>query len=270
MNPILFDLGVIRIYWYSLFIFLGILIGGIIIYLECKKYGMPDEFIINLFFWTIPIAVLGARIYYVIFNWSLYSGNILSIFRIWEGGLAIHGGMIAALIFIFIYTYQYGISTSFILDVIVPGLIIGQAIGRWGNFFNGEAHGAAVTYEYLKRLLIPDFIIDGMMIGGTYYQPTFLYESLWCFLGFIVLMVVRKFPYTKVGQITGSYLIWYGIGRFFIEGMRTDSLMIGPLRMAQVVSVIMVIVGIVLVIIKGRGSKFENQYSKYEVGEILM
>ncbi len=262
MNPILLDLGVIKIYWYSVMIFLGLLIGGWLVLKESNRFEISEDFMINLFFFAIPIAILGARIYYVLFNWSYYSTHLSEIFMIWEGGLAIHGGMLFGLLWIIFYTKKYKINTYRILDMIVVGLIIGQVIGRWGNFFNGEAHGAITTLEHLQNLHLPEFIINGMNIGGVYYQPTFLYESLWCFVGFIVLLIVRRLKYIKIGQTTALYLVWYGIGRFIIEGMRTDSLMLGNLRIAQIVSIIMIVAGVLIFIIKGKGSKLENQYNK--------
>ena len=154
-----------------------------------------------------------------------------------------------------------------LLDIAVVGLIIGQAIGRWGNFFNGEAHGSATTLEFLTSLHIPKFIIDGMNIYGTYYQPTFLYESLWCLIGFVVLLVFRRRKYVKIGQPTALYLIWYGIGRFLIESLRTDSLMIGNVKMAQLVSILFVAIGVIIFIKTVRGSKLENRYNDYENAE---
>lgn len=269
MNPILLDLGVIKIYWYSAMIFLGLLIGGWLILKEAERFNISEDFIVNLFFFTIPIAVIGARLYYVLFNWDYYSVNMSEIFMIWEGGLAIHGGMLFGLLWIIFYTKKYKVNTFRILDMIVIGLIIGQAIGRWGNFFNGEAHGTATTLEHLQSLHIPEFIINGMNIGGTYYLPTFLYESIWCLLGFIILLVIRRLKYIKIGQTTAVYLIWYGIGRFIIEGIRTDSLLIGNFRQAQIISIIMVILGIVIFILKGKGSKLDNQYNKMgDINEI--
>ena len=135
-----------------------------------------------------------------------------------------------------------------IIDTVVPGLILAQAIGRWGNFFNSEAHGGIVSRAFLEKLHIPKFIIDGMYINGVYYHPTFLYESIWCLLGFILLMLLRKFSKRKRGILMYSYFIWYGTGRFFIEGLRTDSLYIGMFRISQIVSLILVIVGIVGII----------------------
>ena len=249
MNPILLEIGSIKIYWYSITMFLGILIGGFLVYKEAIKHKIKEEFITDLFFYLIPISLIGARIYYVIFNLDYYLLNPINILKVWEGGLAIHGGIIAGLIFIIFYTRKHKVNTLKILDFIVVGLIIGQAIGRWGNFFNSEAHGGITTLKHLQSLYIPKFIIDGMYIGGNYYHPTFLYESMWCIIGFIILIIIRKNKNLKIGTLSSFYLIWYGIGRFMIEGMRTDSLMFGFIRIAQLVSVLMIIIGISMYII---------------------
>jgi len=266
VNPILFEIGNIKIYWYSVTMFLGILIGGILVLKEAKKHNISENFIYNLFFYTIPISLIGARLYYVIFNWNYYGQNLSDIIKVWEGGLAIHGGIIAGLIFIIFYTKKHRINTLKILDFIVVGLIIGQAIGRWGNFFNGEAHGAVTTLEHLQSLHLPNFIIEGMYIGGNYYEPTFLYESLWCILGFVILLVARRIKKVKLGIPTSIYLIWYGIGRFIIEGMRTDSLMFGNLRMAQIVSISMIVIGIIMFMFLNF-SKFNKLYSEVDYDE---
>lgn len=261
MNRVLLDLGFIQIYWYSLLIFIALLIGGTLAINEARRYRISEDKMINMFFFLIPIALIGARLYYVLFNWSYYRANIASIFAIWEGGLAIHGGMLAGLIFIIIYCLKYDISIARMTDILVVSLIIGQAIGRWGNFFNSEAYGSATTLEFLQKIIPFKFIIEGMHIGGVYYHPTFLYESLWCLIGFIILLVARRWKYIKVGQITGIYFIWYGIGRFFIESLRLDSLMIGNFKMAQIISIIMVLVGILIVFIKRKDFQLENQYN---------
>ncbi len=269
MNPVLLDLGFIKIYWYSVMILLGIFVGGSLIIRECKKFKIPENYVINMIVLCLLFGILGARLYYVIFNWSYYSNNLLEIFMIWKGGLAIHGGLLFGLIFIIFYTKKYKVDTFRMLDIIVVGLIIGQAIGRWGNFFNGEAHGPQTSLETLQSLFIPNFIIEGMNIHGLYYHPTFLYESLWCLLGFIILLLFRRRYYCKIGQTTGLYLIWYGIGRFLIEALRTDSLMLGNLKMAQIVSILSVVIGLVIIIIKSRGSKLNNRYNdKENVNEI--
>ena len=147
-------------------------------------------------------------------------------------------------------------------------LILGQAIGRWGNFFNQEAHGVATTYAKLKDMHIPEFIINNMNIGGIYYTPTFLYESIWCLLGFIVLLIARKFKYLKVGQLTSIYLMWYSIGRFLIEASRTDSLMLGGFKVAQLISVLLFLIGLFAFMILSRRSKFENLYSESNADQI--
>lgn len=247
MNKIALDLGPIQIYWYSICIFLGMLVACILIYKEAKKQKIEENFLTNLTFYTIIIGILGARLYYVLFNLSYYLSNPIEIFKIWNGGLAIHGGIIAGLIFLVIYCKKNHVKILKMLDIIVVGLIIAQAIGRWGNFFNGEAYGPVTTYNHLKSLLIPEFVINGMNILGEYHHPTFLYESLWCTVGFIVMLLVRKF-YKKIhpGDLTGLYLVWYGIIRFIIEGMRTDSLMLGPIKMAQIVSIVFILSGITL------------------------
>ncbi len=262
MNAVLLDLGVIKIYWYSVIMFVAILISGTLALKESKKWKIPEDFVVNLFFFIIPIALIGARLYFVAFHWNDYGTHLIDIFKVWEGGLAIHGGIIAGLIFVILYARKYKINTRRLVDIIVVSLLLGQAIGRWGNFFNGEAHGAVTSLEALKWL--PEFIREGMHINGVYYQPTFLYESIWCFIGFALALFIRKWPYLKIGNLTSFYLIWYGIGRFFIEGFRTDSLMLGNLKMAQIVSIGMIIIGILYILICHRGSKFENRYNDKE------
>ncbi|NLL44354.1 MAG: prolipoprotein diacylglyceryl transferase [Mollicutes bacterium] len=264
MQGILFDFGIIKIYWYSVIMFIAFFIGGSLALHEAKKWKIPEDFMINLFFFLFPLAAIGARAYFVAFNWSYYSQNINEIFKIWEGGLAIHGGMIVGLIWIILYSKKYKVNTWRLLDIIVVSLLISQAIGRWGNFFNKEAYGPATTYEFLKNLLIPEFIIEGMKINGIYYQPTFLYESIWCFIGFVLILLIRRYKYIKIGQITSFYLMWYGFGRFFIESLRQDSLMLNNFKMAQIISVIMFVVGIIVFFIRKQGSKFENQYNDKE------
>lgn len=261
MNPIFLDLGFAQIHWYSIILIVAFFIGGSLALKEAKRWKITEEFMINLFFYIIIFSFIGARLYYVVFNWDYYSTDLTSILKVWEGGLAIHGGMIAALIFIIFYTKKYKVNTFRLLDILVVSLILGQAIGRWGNFMNGEAHGAMTTLEHLQNLHLPEFIIHGMNINGAYYEPTFLYESIWCLVGFIILIIYRNLKYTKIGTTTSLYLIWYGIGRFFIEGMRTDSLMLGNFRVAQIISILMIIIGIIMFIILRRGSVFNNKYN---------
>lgn len=261
MNAVLFDLGFVKIYWYSVMILLGVLTGYFVAMNEAKKFGINKDFMFNLFFFLIIFAIVGARAYYVIFNWSYYSSHLTDVFKIWEGGLAIHGGIFLGLLWTIFYTKRYKVPTFRVLDIIVVGLIIGQTIGRWGNFFNGEAHGPATTLSNLQSLFIPEFIINGMKIGGVYYHPTFLYESLWCLIGFVLILIIRRLRYIKVGQVTSFYLVWYGIGRFIIESMRTDSLMFFGFKQAQIVSILMILVGIIIFVVKNKGSKLDNRYN---------
>lgn len=262
MNPIFLDLGVIQIYWYSIFILLGFFVGGVLALHEAKKYEIPEDFMVNMFFYIIIFAFLGARLYYVLFNLNYYLNDPISIIKVWEGGLAIHGGIIACAIFIIFYTKKNKVDTLRILDILAVSLIIGQAIGRWGNFFNKEAYGSLTTLSTLKGLHLPNFIIEGMFINGRYYQPTFLYESIGCLIGFIVLLLFRRRQHTKVGHTTALYFIWYGILRFFIESIRQDSLMLGDFKMAQIVSILLVITGVVMFIKLRHGSRFDNNYNR--------
>ena len=248
MNRVALDLGIIKIYWYSILVFLGITAACFIIFKESKKQKANIDDVIDLLFYGLLIGILGARVYYVIFNFSYYLANPLEIFAVWNGGLAIHGGIIAGLVFAIIYCKKKKINLTKMLDIVVVGLIIAQAIGRWGNFFNGEAYGPVTTLSHLKSLGIPKFIINGMLIEGKYHIPTFLFESLWCFLGFIILLFIRKIKNLPLGTLTSFYLIWYGIERFFVESLRTDSLMLGSLKVAQIVSIIFIISGITVLI----------------------
>lgn len=265
MNSILLDLGFITIRWYAVFIFVGILLGGFLALKEAKRFRIPEDFMINLFFFLIPLALIGARLYYVLFHYDYYSQNWLDIFKVWEGGLAIHGAIIVGLIWIIIYSKKYKVRVSRVTDIICVSLILGQMIGRWGNFMNAEAYGPEVSLQFLQNLHLPQFIIDGMYINGAYHHPTFLYESIWCFIGLIILMIFRRRKYTKIGQTTCVYLVWYGIGRFLIESLRTDSLMLGNFKMAQIVSIVMIVLGILYYIkLEKSTSKLENRYNAWE------
>ena len=263
MNRIAVDFGFIQIYWYSLLILLAILSSSIIIYFEIKKRKIDQDFFINLLFNAVIFGFIGARLYYVVFNLDYYLKYPIEILEIWNGGLAIHGGLLFGGIFTLIYCKKYKQNTLKILDIIVVGLILGQAIGRWGNFFNQEAYGAVTTIAKLKSAGIPDFIINGMNILGEYHQPTFFYESIWNFFGFIALLLIRKYPRLKIGQLTGFYLIWYSSARIIIEGMRMDSLMLDNFRIALIVSIGCILIGLYLFFIHPRrGLRFENLYAK--------
>lgn len=269
MNPVLFTIGGFAIRWYAIIILLAVIIGIKLAQIEARKFNIPSELIFNLGFWMVIFGLIGARAYYVIFNFSEYQDSLVSIFKIWEGGLAIHGGILAGLLVVLFYAKKYNIRLSKLTDIVVVSLILGQAIGRWGNFFNGEAHGAATNLATLEGIkIIPSFVIEGMKIDGIYYQPTFYYESLWCLLGFIILLIVRKFKYLKIGQLTSIYLMWYGIGRFFIETSRTDSLMFGGFKVAQLVSIGMIVIGLLLFLVLSKKGHFEDLYSESDKVEI--
>lgn len=263
MEKIAFSFGVIKIYWYSIFIFIAILAAYFIISKEAKKKGIDKEFITNLTFYVVVFGIIGARIYYCLFNLDYYLSNPLEILKIWNGGLAIHGGILFGGIFTIIYIKKHHLELLKTLDIIVVGVILAQAIGRWGNFFNSEAYGGITTLKALQNMHIPSFIINGMYISGKYRQPTFLYESVWNLIGFIVLLIFRRREYTKVGQTTGLYFMWYSVGRFIIESMRSDSLMLGSFKIAQIMSVLLFILGIFLFIyykLIKKESRFEHLY----------
>lgn len=246
MNPILIDFGVIQIYWYSVIILSAILIGSAIFLKRAKKEGYKEDFLTDTLFYLIIFSILGARLYYVLFNFGYYMKHPLEIVAIWNGGLAIHGGIIAGSICLLYRARKNKKSFLRLTDLLVPSIILGQAIGRWGNFFNSEAHGIATSKQVLENLHIPRFIIKGMNIDGVYYHPTFLYESIWCLLGFILLIYLSKKVKLRRGGLTGIYFIWYSLARFFIESIRTDSLMLGPFKIAQVVSILLFLAGLYL------------------------
>ena len=261
MDPVMFSLFGIDVHWYSILILIGIIIGLILVEKEAKKFKYPKDLIFNIAFWAIIMGIIGARLYYVIFNFSYYKNNLLEIFSIWNGGLAIHGGLIAGVLTVIFFARKYHLNFLKLLDMAAPSIILAQAIGRWGNFFNGEAHGIATTYTQLKNLFVPEFIIEGMNIGGIYYLPTFYFESLWCLLGFVVLILIKKYKYIKIGATTCIYLMWYSLGRFFIEAWRTDSLMIGGFKIAQIISIALFVAGLIYLIYLSRKGKYENLYN---------
>lgn len=251
MSRVAVDLGFIKIYFYSLCIVIGMIFGSFLVIKEAKKNGINSDTMINIIFGTLICGIVGARVYYVLFNLDYYSNHFVEIFEVWNGGLAIHGGIIAGILYICYYVKRYKDSKlSFLklLDICAPGVVVGQILGRWGNFFNQEAYGPIVSREFLKSIHLPNFIIDGMYIEGEYHHPTFFYESIWNILGLILIILYRKRKNLKVGEITGLYLIWYSTGRFFIEALRQDSLMFYNIKIAQVVSIIMFLIGMVLVI----------------------
>ena len=270
MDRVALDLGFIQIYWYSICLFVGMLAASFVIYREAKRRGIDDDTLINLTFSTILFGIIGARLYYVIFNFPYYSKHPLEILEIWNGGLAIHGGLLFGLISIISNCKKKRISVMRMLDIIVVGLILGQAIGRWGNFFNSEAYGAITTLETLQSQGIPKFIIDGMYIMGEYRQPTFFYESIGCLFGFLAMIIIRFGKYLKRGNLTAFYLVWYGALRFLVEGLRTDSLMLGSLKMAQIVSLSFVLIGIIIFLINLKKSKGDENLYRKDPNKVMM
>lgn len=249
IDPIAFELGPISVRWYGIIIAAGILLGYFIAQASVKKIGYDQDTLVDIIFWSAIFGFIVARIYFVIFQWPYYIQNPIEIPMIWHGGIAIHGGLIGGFVTGIIICKQKNINPFQIGDVIAPSMILGQGIGRWGNFMNHEAHGGPISRSVLENLHIPNFIIDNMYIDGKYYQPTFLYESLWDILGFVILILLRK--HLRVGDTFCLYLIWYSIGRFFVEGMRTDSLMLtSDIRVAQLMSIILILIGVIIMIIR--------------------
>lgn len=244
IDPVAFALGPIQVNWYGVIIGLGIALALWLAIREGEKRGLDNDLFADLMLWAIPISILSARIYYVIFQWDYYSQHPSEIPAVWNGGIAIHGALIGAVVTAYFFTKKKNVSFWKVADIAAPSIILGQAIGRWGNFINQEAHGGEVTRAFLENLMLPDFIINQMYINGAYYQPTFLYESVWNLLGFVLLMSLRKVNLRR-GEIFLSYVIWYSIGRFFIEGLRTDSLMLTDmLRIAQVISIGLIVLAV--------------------------
>lgn len=233
MNPVAFNLFGLDIRWYGILISLGMIIGIILTSYTCKLKEISHDNMMDIVLIALPAAIIGARLYYVLFNLGYYGKNPSEIINIRQGGLAIHGGVLFAVVAGYIYSRKKKIPFLKYADAAAPSIIIAQALGRWGNFFNQEAHGGEVTYDFIKHF--PIFIQKGMFIDGTYYHPTFLYESIWNILVFIILIfLIRR---VKIdGAIFFTYVGLYSIGRFIIEGLRTDSLMLGPIRVAQLVS----------------------------------
>lgn len=249
IDPIALQLGPFSIRWYALCIVTGLMLAVYLASQEGPRKGISADDVTDFILLAFPLAIVGARLYYVLFSWSDYRANFLEIFAIWHGGLAIYGGLLAGAAVLFAFSYYRLINVWDFLDVAAPSVLLAQSIGRWGNFFNQEAYGKAVA----QLPYLPAFIREQMYIEGSYRVPTFLYESLWTFLGFLLIIYLRRRPgWLKQGEIVSFYLVWYGCGRFVIEGLRTDSLMWGGLRVSQWLSLALVLLGLGLVIIRRR------------------
>lgn len=254
----------LTIKWYAFFILTGAFIALFLGMRIAKKFGINPDLVFNGFVWGLVIAIIGGRLYYVIFEWSRYKDNLIDILKIYEGGLAIHGSIIATVIFVYFYAKKHKLDVYVLIEMVTPGFLLAQAVGRWGNFMNQEAHGPIIDEPTLDlqraflsdKLHLPDFITNQMFIRppsvavAGYYHPTFLYESLWNIAGVIIILLLRKYKNYWIGDAIAIYLIWYSIGRFFIEALRTDSLMLGSIKVAQLISIVLILVGIAVLVLR--------------------
>lgn len=251
LNRVAFSLFGLNIYWYGIIIAFGFLLAVLYLNHRITAFGFTSDHLFDCLLWAIPTALIGARAYYVIFRWDYYSAHIHEIVSTRSGGMAIYGGVIGALLAVSLYGLRKKLNIPSMFDVAAMGLLIGQLIGRWANFVNAEAHGGET-----------DFILGMSINGGAPVHPTFLYESLWNLTGFCILHVISKRHYRFRGQLFLGYLVWYGAGRFWIEGMRTDSLYIvgTGIRVSQLLSAAAAVVGgILLYICFHRGIQTLNQ-----------
>lgn len=259
LKKVAFEIGSISVHWYGILITLGIILAVAFALTQCKKFGVIPDKLIDATMGGIIGGIVGARLYYVIFKWDNFKDDLMSIFRTWEGGLAIYGGLIGALAVGLIIAKLYKMKLLPVLDIACLGFLIGQSIGRWGNFVNVEAFGSNTTLPWgmtsdriTAYLSNPDNIASLKKLGVTVdayapVHPCFLYESIWCAIGFILLTIYikrRKFD----GEIFLMYTAWYGLGRSVIEGLRTDSLLLGNIRISQLLAIVLVIVSVVIII----------------------
>lgn len=254
------SIGSIHIQWYAVVILIGAYIAYMLGQYRFKQLGYDKEILSDYFFALLLIGIAGARLWYVIFMFDkIYINQPMEIFAVWHGGLAIQGGLFAGLIYSYYFFKKHEIPFLVAGDAIMPGVLIAQACGRWGNFFNHEAFGGEVSLDFLQSLPLPHFIIDNMYIQGAYHHPTFLYEALGNIVAFLLIILLIKKIQKNVGEQFFCYFIFYGIVRFFVEGLRTDSLMLGPIRMAQLVSVAFLIVGVIgFVYVRTKGKTLEE------------
>lgn len=236
MNPVAFTIFGVDIMWYGVLISTGVLLGVVFALKECKRIGFKEDNLLDFLLYAIPAAIIGARAYYVIFSWDFYSKNPDQIINIRNGGLAIHGALIAGVIVGVLFCKKRKIKVLELLDIVMPSVALGQAIGRWGNFINQEAHGGPTDLPW------------GIIVNGQKVHPTFLYESIIDLCIFLFLMWFRKNKKTTDGQVLGLYLIFYSAGRFFVEGLRTDSLMFLGMRVAQLISLGSILLGVLLLV----------------------
>ncbi|OCT15776.1 prolipoprotein diacylglyceryl transferase [Paenibacillus pectinilyticus] len=291
LESVAFSLGPIHVRWYGIILGAAALIGLMLAIREGKRFKIVPDFFMDLLLIGVPSAIIGARIYYVAFQWADYKDNLWEVFMIWHGGIAIYGALIGSIVAGSFYMRAKGYNFFRIMDILAPGFLIGQAIGRWGNFMNQEAHGGPVSESFLRDSLhLPNFIVNQMNIDGVYYHPTFLYESVWSFVGVLLLLWLRRRPFLRAGELFLGYFVWYAMGRFFIEGLRTDSLDItgpswvasimnalwspmkivfepgaltygGNIRFSQLLSLLIVIAAIITIIVRRKKGYASEHYS---------
>ncbi len=245
------------IYWYGIFIGLGVILGVLLTLHEAKRTGQNPDTYLDFIIYAMIIAIIGARLYYVIFSWDFYSQHPEKIFAIREGGLAIYGGIIGGVLTAIVYSHLKKKSFWVMADTMAPSLILGQMLGRWGNFFNKEAFGGFTDNLFAMRYQLsqvrasdvtPDILQNLVTVNGVDYiqvHPTFLYESMWSLCVFIILLILqrkKKFD----GQVCATYFFGYALGRVWIEGLRTDQLCIGNVPVSQALSAVLIIASVVL------------------------
>lgn len=261
-GSIAFNLGPISVHWYGILIAAGIIFAYFYALKEIKRRGIDPKHVENMVFWLILSGIVGARLYYVLFSLSYFVDHPSEILQVWKGGLAIHGALIGGAAAFFIYIRRHKLQWLLYGDAIMPGILLAQGIGRWGNFFNSEAFGRPTGLPW--KLFIPEENRPEQYGDFAFFHPTFLYESLWNFAGFVFLVILTRKLYSKDkknqhGFIFCAYLIWYSFGRFFIEGLRTDSLYFGQFRIAQIVSGLLFISGIIGLIILSKKPKIRHE-----------
>lgn len=248
LNPIAFSFGPFHVRWYGIIIATGILLATFMAIREGQRRQIMSDDFIDLLLWGVPLGFIGARLYYVIFEWGYFSQHPSEIIAIWNGGIAVYGGLIAGAIVLLIFCFRRMLPPFLVLDIVAPGVMAAQVLGRWGNFMNQEAHGTQCTLAYLQNQHLPQFIIDQMYINGHYYKPTFLYESFFNLIGLVIILALRHRKHLfKQGEVFMFYVAWYAVVRFFVEGMRTDSLYaFGTIRVSQALSVVLLLADLAL------------------------
>ena len=229
--PRSFSLGPLTIHLYGLVIAVGLMLAVLYCCRRCKEFGLKEDDILDGVLWITPFAIVCARIYYVVFSWQDYAANPISALYIWEGGIAIYGGVLGAVLGIAVFCRIKKLKMATVLDLVLLGFLIGQSIGRWGNFFNREAFGAPTETFFRMGLM------NSVTGQWEYYHPTFLYESVWNLVGLVLLHFLSK-KRRYDGQVALGYAAWYGLGRTFIEGLRMDSLYWGSFRVSQVLAAV--------------------------------